>query len=121
MQKYTKLIKKQDIVLILLILAIAAGAGLWYYLTHRTPAHRAEVTVRGVLVETIDLSKNQEVTIRSSGGGYNRLVVENGEIWCDDATCPDKVCKAQGKQSLDRSMIVCLPNAMIVTITDEDN
>ncbi len=119
MPKHTQLIKKQDLFLILLILLVAAGSGVWYYLSHRTPGHRAEVTVNGVLVETIDLSKNQETTIHSTGGRYNHLIIEDGMIWCDDATCPDGVCKAQGKQSLDHSMIVCLPNAMIVTILED--
>lgn len=114
-----KTIKKQDIILILIVLAAALAAGSGYYLTHRTPAHRAEVSVNGVVVETIDLSKDQSLTIHSTGGGFNHLIVENGEIWCDKASCPDHVCIMQGKQSLDGGMIVCLPNAMIVVVTDE--
>ena len=46
----------------------------------------------------------------------NHLVVKEGQIWCDQASCPDKVCVHQGKQSLEGGTIVCLPNRMIVQI-----
>lgn len=77
---------------------------------------RAEVTIDGELVETLDLSKDQEVTIHGARGGMNRLVVQDGEIWCEEASCPDQVCVHQGKQSRDGELIVCLPSLMIVQI-----
>lgn len=108
--------KKHDLILVILLLALAALLGGWYYWTHRTPALRAEVTVDGDLVEVLDMSKDQEVTIQGPRGGTNHLIVRDGQIWCDDATCPDKVCIHQGKQSLDGGIIVCLPNYMIVQV-----
>lgn len=115
-----KLLKKQDLILIVAVLLIAAVSGGWYYFTHRTPAMRAEVTVDGKVVEVLDLSKDQEVTIEGPRGGTNHLIVKDGEIWCSEASCPDSVCIHQGKQSLDGSLIVCLPNLMIVQIIGED-
>ena len=108
--------KKHDLILavVLLILAVVLGGG--YYLTHQEPAMRAEVTIDGELVETLDLSKDQEVTIHGARGGMNRLVVQDGEIWCEEASCPDQVCVHQGKQSRDGELIVCLPSLMIVQI-----
>lgn len=112
--------KKHDFLLIITVLLIASVTGAWYYYTHRTPAVRAEVTIDGTLVEVLDLSKDQEITIRGIRGGTNHLIVQNGEIWCSEASCPDSVCIHQGKQSLDGSLIVCLPNLMIVQIIGED-
>lgn len=114
-----KLLKKNDMILLAILLAIAVLAGAGYYLSHRTPALRAEVTVDGALVKTIDLSKDQEITICGARSGTNTLIVQNGEIWCEDASCPDHVCVHQGKQSMDGSLIVCLPNLMIVQVIGE--
>lgn len=119
MEKKQKTLKRQDLILAAVLLVLAAVLGGEYYFTHRTPAVRAEVTVDGEVVETLDLSKDQEITIHGAGGGTNHLIIKDGEIWCSEASCPDLVCVHQGKQSLDGSLIVCLPNRMIVQIIGE--
>lgn len=108
--------KRNDLILAVLLLVIALVGGGGYYLAHRAPALRAEVTVDGELVETLDLSEDQEITIRGANNGTNHLIVQNGAVWCDEASCPDKVCVNQGKQDRDGELIVCLPNRMIVKI-----
>ena len=108
--------EKQDKFLILALFLISLASWLGYYLTHRTPALQAEVTVDGQPAKTLDLTKNQEITIEGINGGTNLLIIQDGEIWCEEASCPDKVCIRQGKQSQDGEMIVCLPNRMIVQV-----
>ncbi len=108
--------KKQDKFLILALFLISLASWLGYYLAHRTPALQAEVTVDGQPAKTLDLTKNQEITIEGINGGTNLLIIQDGEIWCEEASCPDKVCIRQGKQSRDGEMIVCLPNRMIVQV-----
>lgn len=108
--------KKHDAILAAVLLVLAAVLGGGYYLTHRIPAMRAEVTVDGELVETLDLSRDQEITIHGARDGVNVLVVKDGEIWCEKASCPDQVCVRQGKQSRDGEMIICLPSLMIVQV-----
>ena len=89
--------KRNDMLLVMVLLVLAAILGGGYYWMHRIPAIRAEVMVDGELVETLDLSKNQEVTISGPGGGVNRLVVEDGKIWCEEAFCPpNKVGDSEG-------------------------
>ena len=83
------------------------------------PAVRAEISVDGTVVKILDLTEDQEFTVAGAGGGFNRLIVQDGEIWCEEASCPDKVCVRQGKQTYAGSSIVCLPNRMIVTIIGE--
>lgn len=112
--------KRNDLLLILALMVLAAALGGGYYRKHRAPALRAEVMVDGELVKTLELSGNQEVTIFGAGGGMNRLVVEDGTIWCEEASCPDKVCIRQGKQSQDGGQIVCLPNRMFVKVTGDE-
>ena len=100
------ILQKRDVILAAAILLLAAAAfGISHYI-RRTPAAIAQVSVDGTVVETLDLSK----------GGTNHLIVKDGEIWCSEASCPDKVCVHQGKKHLNSDTIVCLPNQMIVTI-----
>lgn len=108
--------KRNDFLLVVILLGLAAVLGGGYYFTHRVPALRAEITIDGQLVETLDLSKDQEITVHGARNGVNHLVVRDGEIWCEEASCPDQVCVHQGKQSRDGEMIVCLPNLMIVQV-----
>ena len=70
----------------------------------------------GEHVEVLDLEKDTQVLIRGKDGGTNHLVVKDGAIWCDEASCPDKVCVHTGKISLSTQTIACLPNKMIVRI-----
>lgn len=112
--------KRNDLILAIVLLVIALVGGGGYYLTHRAPALRAEVTIDGELTETLDLSKDQEITIHSANNGTNHLIVQDGAIWCAEASCPDGVCVHQGKQDRDGGMIVCLPNRMIVTVIGEE-
>ena len=103
------ILQKRDVILAAAILLLAAAAfGISHYI-RRTPA--------AIVVETLDLSKDTEITVTSSNGGTNHLIVKDGEIWCSEASCPDKVCVHQGKKHLNSDTIVCLPNQMIVTIT----
>lgn len=112
--------KRNDFILTIVVLAAALIGGGGYYLTHRDPALRAEITIDGELAETLDLSRDQEITIHGVHGGTNHLIVKDGAIWCEEASCPDGVCIRQGKQNRDGGMIVCLPNRMIVKVIGND-
>jgi len=90
------------------------------YVSHRPPAATAQISVDGKVVEILDLSKDTELTVTGPGGGTNHLIVKDGEIWCSEASCPDKVCVHQGKKHLSSDTIVCLPNKMVVTITGKE-
>lgn len=111
---------KRDIILAAVILLIAAAVFEYNYMTNKAPAATAQITVDGKAVKTLDLNKDTELTIEGANGGTNHLIVKDGEIWCDEASCPDKVCVHQGKKRLNSDTIVRLPNKMIVTICGND-
>ena len=115
-----KILGKRDMILTAAILLIAAAVFGFNYVSHRTPAATAQISVDGKVVEILDLSKDTELTVTSPGGGTNHLIVKDGEIWCSEASCPDKVCVHQGKKHLSSDTIVCLPNKMVVTNTGKD-
>lgn len=103
-------------ILIAVILAAAVLLFLGAKLMHKSPAEIVEVSVDGKVVETLDLAKDQELTIDSVSGGTNHLIIKDREAWVSEATCPDKICVHQGKIHLDGEIIVCLPNKMTAQI-----
>ncbi len=48
--------------------------------------------------------------------GHNKVVIADGEVWMEEADCPDKLCISQGKISRSGQTIICLPNKVMVTI-----
>ena len=115
-----KLPGRRDLILAAAILLIAAALFGFNYISHKKPAVTAQITVDGKVVETLDLSRDTELTVTGANKGTNHLIVRDGEIWCSEASCPDKVCVHQGKKHLSSDTIVCLPNKMIVTITGDE-
>ena len=107
-----KLSGKRDLILAAAILLIAAALFGFNYIS--------QITVDGKVVGTLDLSRDTELTVTGANKGTNHLIVRDGEIWCSEASCPDKVCVHQGKKHLSSDTIVCLPNKMIVTITGDE-
>ena len=110
----------RDIILAAALLITAVGLYIGSRIMNRTPAVIVEVSVDGVTAQQLDLSKDGEYVIQGYNNGSNTLVIENGEAWISDATCPDKVCIHQGKINRSGEMIVCLPNLMIAKIVGEE-
>lgn len=113
------LLKKQDLFLAAVLLFLALSALLARHFMSGQPAVTAQISVDGAVTNTLDLNKDQEITVTSKNGGSNTFVIQDGEIWCSQASCPDQICVHQGKKQRDGDTIVCLPNQMIVTIIGE--
>lgn len=112
--------KKGDLIIITVIAVIAIISGLYYMKATSKPASYAEINVAGKVVETLDLSKDTEFILHTPEGTIsNHLIVKDGEIWCEEASCPDKICISQGHQSKSGGVIVCLPNKLIVTVVEK--
>lgn len=110
---------KREIILIAVVLLAAFFLFLYSKSIHQSPAALVEISIDGTVVKTFDLNQDQEYLIESSTGGTNMLIIQDGEAWISEASCPDKVCIRQGKISHDGELIVCLPNLMIVRISGE--
>ena len=108
---------RHDFLLPRFTLLLAAG---WMISTRfqSTPGLIAQVSVDGQVVETLPLNQDGEFDIAGINGGSNHLIIESGQIWCSQATCPDHLCVQQGKKSMSGETIVCLPNRMSVTVLE---
>ncbi|MGI5979603.1 MAG: NusG domain II-containing protein [Oscillospiraceae bacterium] len=104
--------RRNDLLLILVLLAAAGGVWAWLYFT-RAQSAELRVTVNGVVYGTYPLDEDTSVRI-GDAAHYNVLVVQNGEAWIAEASCPDKICIKQGKIRCDGQSIICLPNRLVV-------
>lgn len=115
----TKLFKKGDIAVILVILV--AAALFWFFRTQQTDRLEAVITVDGETVETIDLSAVKEKRIIELDTDPKVVIAaENGTIYFESAECDDKLCINCGKLSRKGDTAVCLPAKTVVTVSGSD-
>ncbi len=115
----TKLFKKGDIAVILVILV--AAALFWFFRTQQTDRLEAVITVNGETVETIDLSAVREKRIIELDTDPKVVIAaENGAIYFESAECDDKLCINCGKLSRKGDTAVCLPAKTVVTVSGSD-
>lgn len=107
--------KKADVRLILIVGVVCAALLIWRTLFLEEGVS-VVVQVNGETYGTYSLNKNQTVSINDT----NVLVIADGEAWMSEANCPDGLCVSQGHISTNGSMIVCLPNRVVVQVVDAD-
>ena len=84
----------------------------------------AVVSIRGVDVCTVDLSKDAEpydIDLDALFGVGVVLTVKDHEIHFKSSTCPDQICVHAGWLWRDMDIAVCMPNqvsVMVVPTTD---
>lgn len=107
--------KKRDIILISVILALAIVSLIAIKLTQKEGA-MVTVSINGDKIAEYSLNKNGEYSLN---GGTHILKIQDGEAWMIYADCPtmgDTKCTYQGKISMTNQMITCAPYALVVTV-----
>lgn len=107
--------KRNDIILVAIILVIAA-AGLLYMNLSKKSGDMVVIKVDGEIYKELPLNKDTTFEIEGVRGGKNELVIKDGHADMADANCPDKLCVHQRDIQNDGETIVCLPNKVIVEI-----
>ena len=115
----TKLLRKGDIAVILIILVVAAT--FWLYQSRQTDKLEAVISVNGETVEVIDLSATDgKRTVELDTTPKVVIAVENGAVYFEKADCDDKLCINCGKLSKKGDTAVCLPAKTVVTVSGTD-
>lgn len=110
--------RKGDMILIVVILALAAAAyfGIKFYQRMSTKEPVAVVTVDGDEYGRFPLDQDVKERIELPDGAYNILMVKDGAADITDASCPDGICVNHRAISRQSETIVCLPNKVVVEI-----
>ena len=111
-----KLISKKDLLIIVLLLALALAVYAVPKLVGGGDAVYAVITRDGEIVEEIPLDADGEYTV-----GNMVFTVDGGEIFVSESSCGDKICVRTGKISRQGEAIVCVPNRTAVTVESAEN
>lgn len=87
----------------------------------RSGDQRIEIYQNGELIQNIALSQvseNYSFTVSGEGGAYNTVVVSPEGVRISEASCPDKLCIHQGSLPGSLLPITCLPNRLVIRLTD---
>lgn len=101
---------------ILGVLLLAAVIGLVFVRSQRETGATVQVLQGGEVTDTLPLDRNVTRRYESGNGGYNIVVIKDGQVSVTEASCPDKVCVNHGPTDQTADPIVCLPNKLVVRV-----
>ena len=107
-------LKKNDIILIIVVLIIGIAAGL-YILLNKKSGGKAVLKYGNNQSMDIDLSKDREIDLESNGIKIH-LDIKNGAIAFIHSECPDHICERFGYIKNVGESAICLPAQASVTI-----
>lgn len=117
----TKLWKRADFLLILLILVIAGFILGWQFL-HGKQGEQVTVTVDGEWYGSYSLKQEKQIRIETDDGQHiNVLQIADNTVWMEEADCPDKICVEHKAIHRVGESIVCLPHKVVVEIRNPEN
>ena len=112
--------KKNDIILIVLILVVAVGLSVAFYM-NKKPGDMVIVSVNGVVTAELPLNSDTEYEIETKSGGRNLLIIQDGMAFVEEASCPDQICVNQKEIQKHTELIVCLPNQVVIEVQGENH
>ena len=110
--------KKQDFILIGVILAASAILLFFLYGPLSGSGNYVKVEIDGKTVQTLRLDNDTEQQI-STDYGTNTLVIKNGEASVTNADCPDRICVNHRGIRRSGESIICLPHKLVITIVND--
>ena len=110
---WTKLWKKGDVLLFIVSFFVCICSFFLCWKPIDVNQATAIVLVDGQEHDRYSLSIDRTIVL-----DHNTLCIDNGQIYMVEADCPDHLCVHQGAIS-NSGMIVCLPNRVVVRISDE--
>lgn len=114
--------KKNDIILIIVIIAICAIAILAFKLSERSNNIIAYVYYKDELVETINLSQlTDEIVVYKINGENGEMIIEakHNAIRVESENSPHHYCSIQGFSNSTHEPIICLPNKVYIKLVGD--
>lgn len=103
-------------IVLLVLFAVFLGTGI-LLMQPGEKAHRVEILSEGIVLYTLDLHVDQEITVTTSRGS-NTVTIRNGLVAVTEASCPDHYCMHRGWCD-GGAEIVCLPNRLVIRFLGE--
>lgn len=112
------MIKKKELIILISIL-ITAIIGIICVKIYQgsEAAVYVQITCDGSVLYHIPLEEDRTLHIETSYG-YNDVIIKDGEVYIEDADCPDLICVHQGKISNLGISIICLPHILSIQLVN---
>lgn len=107
---------RSDIVVAVILIALAAGGGLVYRRTVGGGSVSAEIYFDGQLIQVVELGDEAAVPFSIPEAPSVAIRQENGGILFESSDCPDQICVRTGRITLPGSFAACLPNKVLIQI-----
>ena len=107
-----KILKKNDRILIIIMLALLAGI-----LIYRAAAGKD--SVGNEVYGTYSISDDQDIRIEQNGF-TNVVRIKDKAVWMEESDCPNQLCVYQGKVTQPGIPIVCLPHGITVDVVGKN-
>ncbi len=111
-----KIFRRKDCILIGAVLLLTILTALAAAFFQKDAGQTVRILTDGKLYAKYSLTDDQVIMIEGQYG-YNKIVIENGTAYVEDADCPDKYCMKYKPISRGNETIVCLPHRLVVEIT----
>lgn len=111
-----KILKKNDFLLILIIFILTVFFVLLSFF-NQSDGSIVSVIKDGEKIAEYSLDEMLKIPITDEKKN-NTLVIENGKAYIKEATCPDKICVNHRSVSKIGETIVCLPNRLVIEISE---
>lgn len=112
------MLQKKDKILAAIVLLIAAGAALVIHFAQEKSGATVRIMIDGSEYGDYSMQENQTIEIANESG-YNRIVIENGTVYMQEADCPDQYCVKHKAITKTNETIVCLPHKLVVEVHAE--
>ena len=113
------MIKKADIILLIVILAIGIPMSV-LSLTAGTGGDKVKISADGQVYGIYPLDEDGEIEV-TEDGHTNHITIKDGQVSMSYSTCRNQVCVNTGAISQTKDAIVCLPNRVVVEIISSDS
>ena len=108
------MIKKADIILLIIILAVGIPLSV-LSLTAGTAGDKVQISADGEVYGIYPLDEDGEIEV-TEDGHTNHITIKDGQVSMSYSTCLNQVCVNTGAISETKDSIVCLPNRVVVEI-----
>ena len=116
-----KVLRKADIILFLALCLLGAVLTVWSVRTAAaSPGAEVIITIDGAEYGRYSLDSDRTISI-DRNGNHNLVVISNGTVHMEEASCKNQICVHQGIINASGQMIVCLPNGVIAEIRAADS
>ena len=102
------------------MILVAAAGFLWYNLSKEEGGYVSLIR-DGAEVQRFSLSEELEYRIELEDGSYNLLMIQGGQVYMTEASCPDQICVNHRPVSNVGETIVCLPNEIVLKILERSD